>query len=323
MFGISRQTVRRAVGELEGKNVLERSRGSGTYICAGDVDVKKPRKTVGVISAVVNDYIFPSILKGIEQELSRIGYSMRLICTDNYPMKERSVLQTVILDDDICGLIIVPSKSTSYNPNMDLFEKIVREQLPAIFLEHYYDAGFHCITMDDTAVGRLAAEHLIKAGHKKIAGLFMYDVKCTHLRFKGYIDTLVHASIEYNPQHVLWYTEESFYETLLHSPRQILDKLNECTAMICSNDLYAMKIVKLFNEHNIGFPDDISIVSVDDSDLAELCHVPLTSISHPKELFGIKVAGNLIKLIEDPSFDASFSFEPRLIQRESVKVINT
>ena len=66
-------------------------------------------------------------------------------------------------------------------------------------------------------------------------------------------------------------------------------------------------------------PDNLSIVSIDNSDLAKYGDVKLTSFPHPMEQLGETAAYNLIRLIHDPNFDATYEFDVNVIERESVR----
>ena len=63
----------------------------------------------------------------------------------------------------------------------------------------------------------------------------------------------------------------------------------------------------------------LSVISIDNSNLAVLSDVSITSIPHPMEGLGKKVAENLLLMIEDKSFDGNYEFETEIIERDSVK----
>ena len=70
--------------------------------------------------------------------------------------------------------------------------------------------------------------------------------------------------------------------------------------------------------NRIRVPEDMSLISIDNSELACLNPVPLTAISHPMEKLGKKVAENMMKMLSNPSFDANYEFTPELAVRDSV-----
>ena len=72
-FGVSRQTVRRAMEELASSGVAEGRRGSGTYVTVNTRRYAGKEIRIAVMLTYVDTYIFPSIIKGIESVFSREG----------------------------------------------------------------------------------------------------------------------------------------------------------------------------------------------------------------------------------------------------------
>ena len=182
-FSISRQTVRQATSVLESEGLLERRRGSGTYVSASKNLIKKnSSRNIGVILTYLDDYIFPSIVKGIEKVLTKNGYFMQLAFTYNRVEKEAYILDSM-LKNNIDGLIIEPSKSGIPFINTDFYQKIKALSIPCIFVHADTNPlmGIPSIRMDDYKLGEAAAEYLIKHGHKNIAGIFICKVNCVTL----------------------------------------------------------------------------------------------------------------------------------------------
>ena len=154
-FGLSRQTVRHATGELEKEGVLTRVRGSGTYLGSpGPAPRQAENKNIAVVSTYVDSYIFPPTIRGIESVLARAGYSVQLSFTDDLVTRERMILESLLEKDNIDGLIIEPSKSALPNPNLELYRRILKRNIPILF---FTSAG--------TKQGTAPADHA--AGFKK------------------------------------------------------------------------------------------------------------------------------------------------------------
>ena len=80
-------------------------------------------------------------------------------------------------------------------------------------------------------------------------------------------------------------------------------------------------MLDFLSKADIKVPQDLSVIGIDNSLIAEHTTPPLTSINHPKELLGKAVAENLLKKLADPAFDATLEFEPKIVERASVKKI--
>src|SRR5690625_1093992 len=97
-FGVSRHTVRLAIGDLVTKGWLYRKQGSGTF-CADRTARESEAKginpnNIAIVTTYISDYIFPSIIRGAEKYLSKNGFNVSLFSTDNNHETEKSVLET-------------------------------------------------------------------------------------------------------------------------------------------------------------------------------------------------------------------------------------
>ena len=321
-FSISRQTVRQATSVLESEGLLERRRGSGTYVSATSNSVKKSSsRNIGVVLTYLDDYIFPSIVKGIERVLTKNGYFMQLAFTYNRVEKEAYILDSMI-KNNIDGLIIEPSKSGIPYINTDFYQKIKALGIPCIFVHADTNPlmGIPSIRMDDYLLGQSAAEYLIKHGHKNIAGIFKSDDMQGQLRYAGVINALKHHDLLASERNMYWYTTEDI--KLIRNGNldtEILDRIGNATALVCYNDEMAKTLIDILYKAGKKIPDDISIISFDD--LALESTIGLTTFAHPKQELGKIVAVQLLKLLDNPNFNASIKFPPKLIERDSVKTI--
>ena len=317
IFGISRQTVRQAIGILEQEKVVSRRRGSGTYITWQKKAARTGTKKIGVISTYVGEYIFMDILHSVESVLSANGYATQISFTHNQVENERRALRAM-LDNDVDGVIVEPTKSGLPNPNLGIYEEFRVRDIPVLFFNAKYPGiDFPVVCLDDVVAGETAASFLISKGHTKIAGVFQCDDIQGMLRYKGYIQALEKNGIEINSHHVFWFATEDIKDISAY-PERIINRFKDCSAVCCYNDQIAVKIIKLLEQNGISVPGDISVTGIDNSALAELSVPPLTSVYNPVSLLGETAAKNLLSLIEDPSFDAEVLFRPVIVERASV-----
>ena len=322
MFDISRQTVRQAVGILEYEGFLERRQGSGTYIKYEGMRAKQPltvkTKSIGVISTFLDSYIFPSIIKGIDIVLAGSGYSMQLSLTHNQVENETRALNSMIANN-VDGIIVEPTKSGLPNHNFHIYEEIRSLRIPLIFFNATYPGlDFPHVSLNDKLAGKMAAQCLIDAGHKHIAGIFQMDDRQGHLRYSGYLEALNNAGIEAHASNIMWFTTEDI-PFIKNDFGRVLRYIKNCTGIVCYNDQIAFLLVSELVSRGINIPDDISIIGVDDAEIAVFCETPLTTIKNPVNELGKTLAYNILKLIDNPSFDATVDFEPQLIERSSIK----
>lgn len=322
MFGISRQTVRHAISILEQEKVLERHQGSGTFICEPEVKAKQATMNIAVVTTYVDDYIFPAIIKEIERVVSKHGYSVQIAFTHNRVERESMVLKNILDRDMVDGIIIEPTKSGIPNPNLDLYSEIRKRKLPALFINSYYPGvKIPHVSMNDKEAGYRTAKYLLDAGHKKIAGIFKSDDNQGHLRYAGYTKALMEAGLKISDENVLWLDTEDIHNMESNKDR-VIKRIDGCTACLCYNDEVAIEVVRMCMKSGLTVPDRLSVISIDNSDLAELCEVPLTSAALPMKALGRAAAENLLKMIKDITYDAGLEFEPEVVARDSVKNLN-
>lgn len=319
MFHISRQTVRHAIGILEEEGTLIRKRGSGTYINDMRQENSESRTRIAVVTTYVDSYIFPRTIQGIENVLSENGYPVQIAFTNNQFSRETTILENIISRDEVAGIIMETTKSGLPNPNLHLYEKLQQKRIPVIFINSFYpQLAIPHVSLDDRMAGAKAAEYLIKRGHRKIGGVFKLDDGQGHMRYAGYLDAVQRAGMEIDDERIAW-LDTAMIKHLGEYRSLLLKRLKDCTAVVCYNDQIALEVVSILNSVDMRVPEDISIVSIDDSELAALGDAALTSIPHPKDKLGEKAATNLLKMIRNPSYDGTYEFGVEIVERESVK----
>lgn len=319
-FRVSRQTVRQAISQLESDGLVIRRRGSGTYVSHG------PRKhgtvqSVGVITTYITDYIFPSIVRGIESVLSAQSCLMTLSATYNSVERERALL-TRLLETPVDGLIIEGTKTALPNPNTALYEKLWERNIPYVFINGYYPHLTPCtyVVTDDEAGGYQAVETLLAKGIRRIGGVFKSDDMQGRLRHRGFSRALASQNLHSPGGSVCWFTTES-KPSFLRDPAgaAFLQGLRDrVEAVVCYNDDMALQLLQLLPSYGLRVPEELSLISFDNSPYASVCAPRLTSLSHPKEAFGRVAAEKLLRMMQGQR-EESLTMPWDLVERESLR----
>lgn len=320
-FSVSRHTVRKAINDLVNEGWLYTEQGSGTF-CA-DRNVKQPsEKTIALLTTYISNYIFPSIINGVESYLSSKGYTLLLYSTNNDLNKEKICLEN-ILNRGVAGLIVEPTKSNYYNPNLEYYLNFERKEIPYLMINAYYPelTPYH-LTVDDELGAFMATEHLIKLGHTRIAGIFKTDDQQGVKRMQGFIRAHRENKIPILSNMIISYSTKEKNKVLNEDFRKLVNTSHRPTGIFFYNDELALAALNILREFEISVPDDISIVGFDDSNLATASEVKLTTVSHPKSNMGEKAAEAIIRLIENKEDgDPSIMYQPKLILRNSTRKI--
>lgn len=319
MFGVSRQTVRRAINMLEEEGILRSVRGSGTYINDNRQANLAKRMRVSVVTTYVDGYIFPRMIQGIENVLLENGYSVQIAFTNNQHGRERTILEDILNRDEVSGIIMETTKSAIPNPNLNLYREILKRRIPVLFLNSFYPAlSIPHVSLNDHLVGYKVTKYLIGMGHRKIAGIFKLDDLQGSIRCSGFVDAMYESGLEIDDQNVLWLDTQDVRHMEKVSER-VLERTAGCTAVFCYNDEVAHSVLDIFKKAGIRVPQDISIASVDNANLATMGEIGLTTIPHPMELLGKKASETLLRMIRDPFFDANYEFDAEIVERDSVR----
>lgn len=318
MFGLSRQTVRHAISVLEEEGILRRVQGSGTYINDRRQVNLESRTRISVVTTYVDSYIFPRTIQGIENVLFQHGYSVQIAFTNNQTGREKMILEDILSRDEVAGVIMETTKSGIPNPNLELYRRIRERGIPVLFLNSCYpQLDIPHVSLNDRQVGYKSTEYLIQKGHEKIGAVFKLDDGQGVSRYTGYLEALEHYSLEIEDNRVVWIDTVDIRQFDKNRER-LLSRLQDCTGVVCYNDEVAFSLTDLLKKEGIKIPQDISVISVDDSELAVLLEPALTSVIHPMEKLGDKAANNLIEMIRNPAFQGTYEFEVSIVERDSV-----
>lgn len=250
----------------------------------------------------ISNYIFPSILREVENILSQNGCVPLLFATQNQVSIERKILQN-LLGTQIEGIIIEGTKTALPNPNLDLLRTLLEKKIPLVFINGSYSQLQDVVSVldDNEGGGRMLVEYLAAKGHKKIAGVFKDDDMQGHGRYLGYASALQHCGLPLDDSLVLWYSTD--IRSVLFSDEVIFPIVRRwqeenCTAIICYNDDLACQLIPILAKCGLSVPDDISIVSFDNSYLCEIGSPPITSLSHGATNVGSVAAKKLLALMQ-------------------------
>ncbi len=304
-FGYSRQTVRAALEKLEKEGLIQRVRGSGTYVSystdTGTDGDDKPH--IGLILSYFADYLFPEVYAGIESVMKEKGFHIDVAITRNHLNEETMYLEN-FLKAGVSGFIIEGTRTSFPNPNLRLYKEIKRRNIPTIFIHnHYANIHFDSVEMSDAKGSYELTRQLIDSGHKKIGAIFKYDDMQGMERYRGFTECLSDFGLHYDDNWVRWYSTKDMEDKFSRkSLMEFYRRTRECTAFVFYNDEIAYRYMNFLTERGIKVPEEVSVVSFDDAKMQETGAVKILSVVHPKFELGRLTARNLLRMMNDPEW---------------------
>lgn len=317
-FSVSRNTVRQAFAELTSLGYVYKEQGKGTF-SKYVPSYRNEKRIVAVITTYISDYIFPEIIFGIEDVLSADGYSMLLSNTHNNKARETQFLMN-LLQHDVAGLIIEPTRSALGNVNLPLFAELAQKGVKIVFINATYaDVPGASVLVDDERGGLIGTEYLLQLGHSRIAGIFKKDDIQGARRRAGFLAAMRQYNVAPDPALLLEYetTNEQIYPYML--TKALLRKPNRPTAIVCYNDNIATMAIKAIRDSGLSVPGDVSVVGFDDSKKAVESDIKLTTVVHPKSEMGRQAARFMIDMLDNRIELPQIIYRPELVVRDSCK----
>lgn len=281
-LGVSRMTVNKAYHELASRGYVERFRSRGTFVRprnAGD----KIKGTLTFLCAAGSDTASPITMEyvhGFQTGAGEAGYATRI----------------EFLRGDIDGW----RRHVGGDGMAFLLNAMPSEPLPegpAVFIMGWTPppCPVDWVHTDNAAGGRLAAEHLMALGHRRLA-CFMDHLyhDGVLLRAESFQRAAIAAGQAFSPDAIPTREKPGTLEKLI----DLLKRPDRPTGIFCTTDHAALRVVDAALELGLAVPADLSVIGFDKSFFSEIGRLSLTTIVSDRNLTGRRAAQALIERIE-------------------------
>jgi len=272
--------------------------------------------TIGLLLPEFNHPFFAEIARVVAQTLRPHGYHAIISYFEEDPELERSEADS-LLARQVDGLIIASAQPAGC---LDLFERIQRRNVPYVLIDRPI-AGLQAsfIGVDNYAIGKLATEHLVARGCRRIGHLRGPEIGIAAARFDGYRQALVKGGLRVPTRYVVaaGHGDETGYEGMqrLLRLRPIPD------GVFCYNDPVAIGAIKAILGAGLRVPHDISVVGAGNVQYSDLLAVPLTTVDQGTCQMGARAAELLMEriLVKRSARSKKILISPKLVERESTR----
>ncbi len=188
------------------------------------------------------------------------------------------------------------------------------QQAPTVVVASGWNhADVDTVTTDDFLGASLAVEHLVSLGHNSIVHLDGAQNISSGPRRDGYVQAMRSHNLE--PRVVLAGDTEA---DAVNAINEIVDVLDPPTAIFAFNDLVAAGTLDRLDDLDIDVPEHLSLVGYDNTFIAALHRLSLTTINQPRMRMGRLAVSTLTQRLEDGRTDpVQLRLEPELVLRST------
>ena len=324
----SRITAIRALEELEKAGIINRKRGSGSFVSREAVDIiegrsvsdirtnseNKDREVLLVALVLPFDIKLGNMFKcfdGINSVLNKENCFASIYNANRDVETEASILRS-LLNQGIDGVICYPVNGTK---NFEVYNQFLAKKIPLVIIDNYIEnMPVSYVASDNFGGTKMLCEYAISKGHKKI-GFFskrrINESLSIRDRYMGYTSALAENNIEVNLDYVcvdlddkynmLNETEAARYDSLRAYIAEIIGQMRAegVTCILCQNDWVAVELYSVCEELGISVPDDMCIMGFDNMDELNNMHGGDKIITVEQDFYeiGVRAGETILKEI--------------------------
>jgi len=272
--------------------------------------------TIGLLLPDFTHPFFAEIAKAVAEATRPRGYHVIISYFEEDSELEKIEAES-LMARQVDGIIVATVQSSARG---EFFAGIRRRKMPLVLIDRPL-AGVKAsfVGVDNEAIGRLATNHLIAQGCRRIAHLRGPAVGIATARMAGYRHALAEHSLQPPPGLVVQahYEDRSGY----HAMQKLLGADAVPDGVFCYNDPVAIGAIKAILEGGLRVPEDIAVVGAGNVHYSDLLAVPLTTIDQSAHEIGSRAAELLLEQIGSKRKlrPQEVWIEPRLVARQSTR----
>ncbi|HSI47373.1 MAG TPA: LacI family DNA-binding transcriptional regulator [Ideonella sp.] len=265
--GETRERVLAAVRELGYRpNLTARALAEG-----------QPQTVALMVSSIANPF-YPAFALAVERAVRKLGYFLIVCNTNDDPEQERAYLDA-IAGSLARGVLVMNADFVQIDELVKLRERGVPVVL-CMWEKPDQPPPLPSVAVDFFRAGMIAAEHLIKLGHRRIGVVMGSELSGNHIwRYRGFLEGLKRAGLELPEGHTVF--GHDTIDAGRNAGHALLAAVPDLTAVFASNDLPALGVLQAAAEVGLDVPGDLSVIGITDIALAHQVRPALTTVAVP------------------------------------------
>ncbi|MCK4419278.1 LacI family DNA-binding transcriptional regulator [Candidatus Aerophobetes bacterium] len=252
----------------------------------------KRTNTIGLIISDIANSFYPEVVRGIEKEMVKKGYSIILTDTDDNIEKEKKLV-TLLFNRRVDGFIIVTA-----GEEKEHIEFLLQRDIPVVLLDRRINGlQLDTVLVDNRRGTKKLIQRLISLGHKRIAIITgSLNVFTGKERLNGYLEALKEHSLPVDDQLIKkgnFRRESGYFSTL-----ELLSLNPPPSVIFACNNLIGLGVMDALQEKEIQIPEEMGIAIFDDLPWFKHLSAPLTVVAQPTFRLGEMAAKLLLERIK-------------------------
>lgn len=270
---------------------------------------------IGIVLPDLMNLYFAEVTKAIESVVRAAGFQLLICSTEEDPSRELGEVETLLQRTDglIISSVLPPTETNAYRA-------MIKDGAKIVLVDRTME-NLRCpsVATDNVKVGRLATEHLISLGHRRIGHLQGDASSVSAERLEGYKQALAKHKIRFKRSLVrpCGLLEAEGYKAM----NDWIASADLPTAVFAVNDPVALGVMRALEEAGLRVGEDVALVGAGNIHYSHMLRVPLTTVSWSRGEMGEQAARLLIQMIENNGASAvkaqKVTLPPELIVRSS------
>jgi LacI family transcriptional regulator len=272
--------------------------------------------SAGLIVPDLMHPFFAEVASGLSDALRRKNHSLMISSSEGDPELERQEIKR-LLSRRLDALVIASAQWT-----VESFGRIEEQRVPYVLIDRaFLGMPTNFVGVDDIAVGRLATEHLIAVGCRRIAHIRGAATSTPVGRLEGYRQALTHHNLRQFEGYVLAgrSADVDSWVSGNEAMKKLLDLAPLPDGVFCYNDPIAIEVIDAIIEAGLRVPEDNAVIGCGNLHFDKSLRVPLSSVDQQSRAIGQRAGKLVLSLVEAKSAPQpkSVTLQPSIVLRQS------